>query len=398
FHAGERAVLQIEGREVSVTVYGAGVEQAQKQPMTQADFLKQLRRTGNTFVEAVDAQVIAGANVFVPVSRLNELRRNAVEAFENRLIEANGFTPYRERVQDTLQKVQKNPQNGNKKTQLHVAVQNLEQLKAVLRYPCERIYIDSDWYLEESDRISQCFEGMSEPAIFLALPYVVREKDASYFQEIFLHLAGKLKIDGFLVRNLESLYRIRDLAPAHEIVTDAGVYCFNAEAGRFLHQYCTESYLPYELNGKECRLLVEEIMKRPGMEEDNAPLKISMVIYGTIPMMLSANCIRKTASFCPGSGTSCNGREICYLADRYHIRFPVLCNCRHCYNVLYNSVPYSLHQKEEELSKMRLYAERLDFIQETGSQVEQIMDYYFGHKRSFPVIEYTTGHYKRGVE
>lgn len=398
FQAGENASLQITGGGVSVTVQGPVVEQAQRQPMAQVDFLKQLCRTGNTFVEAADTEVTAGPNVFLPVGRLNELRRNAIEAFENRLIEANGLIPHRMKMQDTLQKEHKKPESNDKRPQLHVAVQNLEQLKTVLHYPCERIYLDSDWYLEEFDQISQCFERAQEPAFFLALPYVVREKDEAYFQEIFSRIMGNLKIGGFLVRNLESLYRIRTLAPEYEIVTDTNVYCFNVEAGRFLHQYCAESYLSYELNQKECRQLAGAMMTQTGAGKESEPHKISMVVYGTIPMMLSANCIRKTASSCPGGGTSCSRREIYYLTDRYHVRFPVLCNCRHCYNVLYNSVPYSLHQKKEELSRMQLFAKRLDFLRETKSQIEKILDYYFGKNTEFPIAEYTTGHYKRGVE
>ena len=396
FHAGEKAVLQIEGGSVSLTAYGPFVEQAQNRPMTQNDFLKQLRRTGNSFVDISDVNIVTGENVFMPVRQVNELRRSATEAFEDRLIEKNGLLARRERVQDTLQKEHKNFQNRKKQAHLHVAVRNWEQLETVLRYPCERIYLDSDWYLEEFDQISQCFERMTGTAIFLALPYVVRERDDSYFQELFSHLTGKLKIDGFLVRNLESLFRIRSYTSEPEIVTDVGIYCFNALAGRFLHQYSQESYLPYELNGKECRRLVEKMMDGP--EAGDGSPRISMVIYGTIPMMLSANCIRKTASACPGRTDSRNVLEDYYLTDRYHVRFPVFCNCRHCYNVLYNSVPYSLHQKREELSEMRLFAVRLDFVRETGTQTEKILDYYFGKSDVFPVTEYTAGHYKRGVE
>jgi hypothetical protein len=47
---------------------------------------------------------------------------------------------------------------------------------------------------------------------------------------------------------------------------------------------------------------------------------------------------------------------------------------------------------------MRLFAVRLDFVRETGTQTEKILDYYFGKSDVFPVTEYTAGHYKRGVE
>lgn len=400
FRIGEPAVIKIEGEGISFTARGPVAEQARKQPMSQEDFLKHLRKTGNSFVEITDEQADVEEGVFMPVSRLNELRRNAVEVFEDRLIERNGLLPRRKHVQDTLQKGRPGTENNQKKPQLHVAVQNLEQLQAVLQYPCERLYLDSDWYLEESDRISQCLENREVPAIFLALPYVVRKKDTSYFQELFSHLEGKLKADGFLVRNLESLSLMRSFAPPCDLVTDTGIYCFNRETARVLQKYCKESYLPYELNGKECRQLVREnaaCSDRTDMS-DQEPLRMSMIVYGTIPMMLSANCIRKTTFSCQGSENPCKRQDKYELSDRYHVRFPVQCRCKHCYNILYNSVPYSLHQKREDLLKFGLFAERIDFVWETGSQAEKILDYYFEKSAAFPVTEYTAGHYMRGVE
>ncbi len=406
FHTGEPACIRLEGEGLSLKVNGPVVEQAQKRSMLPEDFLKHLRKTGNSCVEITEERAEVGDGAFMPVSRINELRRSALAAFEDGLIERNGLLPCRRSVQDTLQKEPEKPQNNPKRTQLHVAVQNLGQLRAALRYPFERIYLDSDWYLEEFDQIGQCFEGETAPAIFLALPYIVREKDVSYFRELLFCLEGKRKVEGFLVRNLESLAMMRSLAPSCKLIADTNLYCFNVEAVRFLQRYCQESYLPYELNGKECRQLIRNHLtgqkdaETAGME----PPRMSMVFYGTIPMMLSANCIRKTAGSCQGQETPCKRQDKYELSDRYHVRFPVQCRCRHCDNILYNSVPYSLHQKREELSQIPLFAGRLDFVWETESQAERIMDFYFqkncsfDKKDKFPVAEYTAGHYMRGVE
>lgn len=400
FHAGEAARIRMDGEGVSLTMEGQTVEQAKNRPMSREDFLKHLRKTGNSFVEITEEQADTGDGAFMPVGRLNELRRNAVEAFENRLIEKNGLLPYRKRVKDTLQNGPQNRILPLKRPQLHVAVQNIAQLQTALKYPCERIYLDSDWYLEESDQIGQCLEGRSVPAIFLALPYIVREKDGSYFRELFSRTEETFPIKGFLVRNLESLSAIRAFAAPYEIVTDTGIYCFNRESARLLGKYCKESYLPWELNGKEGGALTKEIAACAGREEtvDNGPLRMSMVVYGTIPMMLSANCVRKTAGVCRGQESPCSRQEKYELSDRYHVRFPVQCRCRHCYNIIYNSVPCSLHQKRKELAGMQLFAWRLDFVWETGSQTDKILDCFFHKKQEFPAAEYTAGHYARGVE
>lgn len=387
FHAGKQAEICIEAENVKVSVRGEDVQQAKKRPMGKEDVLKHLRKTGNSCVRITDENITADENIFVPVGQLNELRRNAIEAFEDKLIEAHNLTPRRTiKLQDTLQNVSKSIENQPKRKtapKLHVQVRTYEQLLAVCQYTCDRIYIDSDYYMEENDQISRCLEKHHRNEIFLALPYVIRDKDLFYFRRLYSLLDGKIKVMGFLVRNLESVYWVRSLPESYDIVTDAGLYCFNGETLRFMAQYAKESYLPYELNGKECRQL---------LESGGHPL--SMVVYGTLPMMISANCVKKTTASCPGGEWR---REI-FLTDRYRTIFPVLCNCRHCYNIIYNSVPYSLHPKRKEISRIGLFAIRLDFVRETEEQAKAILDYYAGKKALFPVSGYTTGHYKRGVE
>ena len=396
FHTGEKAELCIEDKKHSVSVYGESVQKAKKRPMEKEDVLKHLRKTGGSHIQITDEDITVDKDIFMPVGQLNELRRQAVEIFENKLIKEHGLTVKRTRkMQETLQNVSKSTKNQTKRheeisrqTKLHVLVRSTEQLQKVCQYTCARIYIDSDYYIQKNDQISQQLEKCRKFEIFLALPFVIRNKDSFYFRRLYSLLDGNIKVKGFLVRNLESVFWVRSLPEKYDIVTDAGVYCFNTESVKFLSRYASECYLPYELNGKECRRLLE-----------NSEQKMSMVIYGLLPMMVSANCVRKTTDGC--GGQECleeKWRDVIFLTDRYHKVFPVLCNCRHCYNVIYNSVFYSLHSKRKEISKMGLSAVRLDFTWEEEDEVQSIMDYYAGKKVIFPVSEYTTGHYKRGVE
>lgn len=394
FQIGEEAMVRIEGGGAVGTAYGTPVQQAKKHPMAKEDVLKHLRKTGNSHVCITAEDITMDTDAFIPVGQLNELRRSAIEAWEDKLAGTNGLPLGRKaRLQDTLQKNAQNRPNQKeihrKPPQLHVMVRTPEQLQAVCQYTCDRIYIDSDYYMEDIDWISHQLEKHQKHEIFLALPYVVRDKDLFYFRRLYSLMDGKKKVSGFLVRNLESVFWVRSLPEKYEIVTDVGVYCFNTEAIRFFSEYGRESYLPYELNGKECRRLIER-----NSRSESGGQKLSLVAYGTIPMMLSANCVKNTTDSCPKK----EWREEIYLTDRYRVVFPVMCNCKHCYNIIYNSVPYSLHQKRKELSKIGLFAIRLDFVWETGGQTRAIMDYYAGRKLLFPVPEYTTGHYKRGVE
>ena len=107
-------------------------------------------------------------------------------------------------------------------------------------------------------------------------------------------------------------------------------------------------------------------------------------------MMATANCLSKTIWGCrPGKG------ERTDLIDRYQKEFPVIINCKHCMNIIYNSVPLSLHQDMERWSETTDV--RLDFTIESGTETKQILRAFVGGGE-LPYREYTTGHEKRGVE
>ena len=65
-------------------------------------------------------------------------------------------------------------------------------------------------------------------------------------------------------------------------------------------------------------------------------------------------------------------------------------------NIIYNSVPLSLHG---ELSKWKAgVTYKLDFTIESADETREIILFYTGQKSERPFADYTTGHEKRGVE
>ena len=92
------------------------------------------------------------------------------------------------------------------------------------------------------------------------------------------------------------------------------------------------------------------------------------------------------------------------LTDRYRKQFPVETNCQHCYNIIYNSVPLSLHAEWKKWKGKT--SMRLDFTMEREKETEEVLDYFarvyengvFSKDDKLPFGEYTTGHEKRGVE
>ena len=381
---GEPLRLQIIGGQYSVTVMGDVVDHAQKLPMQPDDIRKQLLRTGNSCVTVSECNIHIKGDVFVPVRSLNRLRREAVDAFEQQVICGNGFTTVRDIRNKQTSTAIETKTYDNRQQMIDCTVSTYNQLLAVTEFPCRRIYIDSDLYLKEYEQISHLCSKKTGYEYALMLPYVIRARDDAYLHrlETALRQDGTM-IQGFLIRNLEELAYVRNLPGNYAIIPDVGLYNFNSESIRFWTQYSSEFYLPYELNAKEASVLTRKAAQMN--------IASAMVIYGRIPMMISSNCLKKTSDRCIREKDGSIFQSS--LKDRYGTIFPVETNCEHCYNIIYNSVPYSLLLKQKEIEKIAADVLRYDFTMESDVECRAVLS-----GENFPFAEYTTGHLKRGIE
>lgn len=230
---------------------------------------------------------------------------------------------------------------------------------------------------EERNRLEKLC-GYVNGNVFAAYPYVMRNKDA------WIHtcLMKEKLFSGVLVRNMEELALLGKDNYQGTIVTDAGLYVWNKEAAEFYKKKASLYTLPFELNTGE----------QKNVEGEGA----MQVVYGRLPMMVTANCVRKTVGDCV-LGKKGETKPL-ILTDRYGKEFPVAVNCRQCYNTIYNSVPLSLHRLVEK----RKGKYRLDFTIEDEKETERVMAFFcHTYKKGGgepPYKEYTTGHSKRGAD
>ena len=114
--------------------------------------------------------------------------------------------------------------------------------------------------------------------------------------------------------------------------------------------------------------------------------------------MISAGCVKKTAGMC-------SRREQAFwgVKDRKGMQFPVRCACGHCYNVIYNSLPLSLHSfvSKADPAAMRAAGWICSFTTESAGQTKEILNWYLSGGASAESAavfrEYTTGHYRKSA-
>ena len=381
------ASMTLVYKDVSVTVYGDIVQQALKQPLSEEKIKEQLSKSGNTDFIADEIFLTADTDIFMPVSALNQLRRDAFEVLEKAIRAA-----YQRKAPERLVETKENYADEKKEyqCQIHVLAKTQEQLNAAIEYNVSRIYIEFDLINDAFLSMLNVLQMKYDGEFYLAFPHIVRKNSELFTEKLYEALSRPI-FQGALVRNLETVSFLEEKKNSKPIVTDCNLYAFNKEALTFYGQSASEIYLSLELNKYEWAELFSDVVKR-----NDALPQLSVMVYGRIPMMITANCLKKTSDCCDKSPGYVS------LTDRYRKEFPVYTNCSCCYNVIYNSVPLSLHKLfMEKKTLQNLKACRLDFTTESGRDTALVISYFMGlyneYKEPF-YKEFTTGHFKRGVE
>lgn len=378
--------LTLTCNDVTVHCMGECPQPAQNRPLTAERVQEQMEKTGSTPFAFADLDIRMAENLFLPMQQLNTLRRDGLEQLEQAILNR-----YRRRVNPP---VSENTwtgyeSNGSKDPVLYALTQTQEQAKTLLKHPDIRgIYICLEMFpRREKKRKEQLVSLLSEiraagKDAMVALAYMIRDGELKEEEELLL-AARDAGSSAFLVRNLESFAVLKRLGFAHLAVLDSSVYTWNNRSVHFWQsQGVLRTTVPAELNSREIT------------ERENSSSEL--VIYGYLPLMISAQCVKKNTDRC----TKENARV--FLKDRYGKKFAVQCCCDLCYNVIYNSLPYGLYREAEQAKSLGCAAYRLNFTVEDSQTAAMTADafaarYLRGSDREFP-IELTKGHYKRGVE
>lgn len=373
------AVLDLDFQNTHVQVMGDMVEPAQRQPLTQDRVKKQMEKTGQTPFAFEHLEVITDEAGFLPMQSLNELRRAGLEK-----LEASYLSQYRRKLpeKDTESWTERE-ETLDSEQKWYVSVEQKEQWEAALsQEEVDGIYCSISMYSVKNFReeVLQDIQVTHQAGkeYYLTLPYVLREGRLDNRIQAIREV-GK-SADGFVIRNLEELGYLKNLGLERKAVGDYSLYSFNDLSQNFLEDMgLLRTTVPLELNGKEIR------RKECSRSE--------MIVYGYYPMMISAQCVKKTCGTCDHqSGTV-------QLKDRYGNYFMTKSFCDFCYTVIYNSVPTSLWEETEQIKSAGVQALRMNFTWENRKECKRLLEFFVQKKKNaFKMQDATKGHFKRGVE
>ena len=408
--------LQCNNIKISYT--GEMPQKALKISTSKEDVIKRLLKTGNTPYSFKNLEVVIEPGLFIPNIHLNELRRKAIEALDfeilkifRRKYEPAGYDnaggcDISAKLSPDLQKAKKDD------IKLHIVCEEKSQLEAVIDFcvrNAEKVGIQNNakkLYTEhskesfpiselsfEADTISPRFWEINVKKMHdigikvnLYMPHIFR-KEASEFFDLnrkYLIAAG---FDGFIIRCLEAADYLNNVFKGYEkpfFIFDYNMYAFNDIAGKCVKKMGADRLtLPVELNLKE--------LKGLGYEDSE------LIAYGRLPMMISAQCLRKNTIGCDKKYSTL------ILKDRYNRDMPVKNKCEFCYNTIYNSLALSTLGISDSVKSLGVNIIRLYFTTESSKEcvliIERYIECFIMDIKTGEFSEnFTRGHLKRGVE
>lgn len=403
------AKIDVQYGKIKVSYQGDMVLVAQNRPLTEEVVTEKITKTGNTPFVFENLEVTMDDDIFMPVNQLNQLRRGALEALEEallkpyertlpELVETSSAETDRQTTGNAIKEKQisrqslsqtSGQQSAGSSTEVRVLIEDAEQLPAVLKADfVDTVYLDCMLYTRENliRKLSEDIDRVhaSGKKAFYVFPFIFRQQTSLFYEKIMPELK-KLPLDGIMVRSLDEIAFIKEWGNENwQMVSDSNLYTYSNEAAEYFYRLgMIQDTIPVELNRKE-------ILRRENSRSE-------MIIYGRLPLMITAQCIHKNTLGCM------HQHKVLNLKDRYSVHFPVKNFCSECYNVIYNSLPVCLFKEDVTVKKIAPAALRLSFTTETEEETEQILTIYGDIYKNGGILgqlpmECTNGHFKRGVE
>ncbi|MDO5132394.1 MAG: U32 family peptidase [Eubacteriales bacterium] len=450
--AGKKAgAFPCPEKSVSVTAAGPVVQPASGRPLSGEELEARLRRSGESLFTFADLTVEADDNVFLPVSAVNALRREALDLLEEKLARAAGLpeaaseraaeaeepartartvpgeaaqaeesAEHAQQVSGEAEEPARTAQQASGEAaeaaeiprtaqqfsrgrgtgpELWALVSTRAQLEAAVQCGCAGIIIDGEFTIEKTQNRNISDLQSAQVRIYCALPPVFRVYEREKIREM-IRTASEKGFDGILVRTLEELETALQTGYSGELIADAALYSWNTRAMAALTADCSRVICALELSRAGIRRAAGGVLSR-----------LILPVYGRVPMMETAGCVRKTELQCSGAKRQDAAAEdgFWYLEDRMGKRLPVRCRCAFCANTIYNAVPVSLHQYAGRGLYREASVHLCMFTTESRQQTQAVLRYFGGlsdeggsgksarERRKPPFSEYTNGHYKTGA-
>lgn len=342
----------------TVTYKGDLVENAMNAPLTKEQVVKQLSKLGSTSFVAKTHEIEWDENAYLPISQLNEVRRQAVSLLEAEILKVETKV-HPEHLEEPVHVQKAENEVGN----WYAHVTTLAQLEEVLRWPqIKRIYWE--WQYNQAlahEALALC--QAKEVPMYLAFPSIIKENTFKRFEADIKSWEGT-GLTGYLVRTNGMYYVLKD--SSKEIVIDYNLNIMNHETINLWES------LGVAGETVSAELTLDEIMPLEG--------NLEKIVYGYIPVMTSQQCILRHTNNCQKKAKE---KKLYTIKDRKETPWAIQTDCQACVMQILSYQPIVVKSSELQRIKNQMNV-RLQFNKEDVSETRKVLSAYLEGKTFTP--------------
>ena len=371
-----QATIDSEGSSLTVTdpqgrtctVQGPKPEIAHRLPLSEDLFAARVSKTGGTPYRCEEVTAQIGEGLTLSAAAINGLRRDALDQLT--ALRARREIPRILKPRKILSRM-----GFHGRPSLTVQVTKPEQLTPkLLRMQPAVLYVPL--HILAGD-LRLCRDLTRRATVAAVLPRICHDGELDKLRAD-LRAVRDQGVKAALVGNIGLMIPVREVGM--QVHGDFGLNIYNSGAMEM---------------AKELELLSVTLsfeMTLPQIRDVNKPLPCEILAYGRMPLMVTENCLFRGRS----GDCSCH-QGTTRLMDKTGADFPVIRDGQSCRSVLLNGKKLYWLDRQEDLSKLGLWATRLYFTTENPKEVDAILSSYTS-PTPFDPGACTRGLYLRGLD
>ncbi len=351
------------------------VEEAKKSPLSKEQIEAQFSKTGDTPFAIGTLEINMDNNIFIPVSKINEIRREALKKYEEFLNSKN-----RKEVLEKGYEFAKTTRDEPAKKEISILISEPNRVDISIIYADNYYFNFKDIYKNFS--LVDSVKGKK----IVVLPNITKSNYErlikSNAEEIYKHF------DGVVISNIGQIEFFKDKPKGFSFIANYTMNVFNTETIKLLKSLSFDKViLSVELTKAQINDLYSTLQ--------DSDIKMEVLSYGRVCVMTSEYC--PVGSVAGGFSKSkkcsmpCMQNKKYYLKDRMGVNFRVIPDNIDCQSRIYNSKINSI-----DASKVNADSIRLDFLEESEEDINSVIEM-FKNGTCPTGEEYTKGHFERPV-
>lgn len=292
------------------------VEVAKKSGLDRERVIENISKTGDSIFQVKNIELDLDDNTFLPISAINELRREATKILENKILESS---VNRIEVENNLESKNFGEKNKDKRSKIKVFFNKFKDLEKSSLKDIDEVIIRA----KDLGKFNEEYKDR-EVSIFLDKFYSYKE-----LENLREYILKNENVRGIWANNLSEYYIFKD--DDIEINGDIGLNVFNKFTSDFFKDLGFKSLtLSPELNSSQ----IQKIINKNDAE-------INLISYGRVPVMTMKHCPLSVIKNCRDekSCPSCKYKNY-LLRDEKNVDFEVL--RQNTFTEIFNSYPILL--------------------------------------------------------